>query len=164
MAPIHSRLKEIREERGFYAADLAASCGVRRQTIYAIEGGSYIPNTAIAIRLARALDTSVEELFALETEKHVSKLETAELLDNSSMSAHEKQLVHVCERKGRLVVLPVQPSSNFLRPVNGVIERRCGRRIAIRMPDSALSRPDRIVIAGCDPALGESRCRGVSLA
>ena len=32
------------------------TAGVSRQTIYAIEAGSYVPNTAVALRLARALE------------------------------------------------------------------------------------------------------------
>jgi DNA-binding XRE family transcriptional regulator len=38
---------------------------VSRQTIYALEAGTFAPNTAVALRPAKALDTSVEELFSL---------------------------------------------------------------------------------------------------
>jgi putative transcriptional regulator len=48
------------------AANLAKAIAVSRQTIYAIESGIYIPNAAVAIRLAKALETTVEELFPLE--------------------------------------------------------------------------------------------------
>ena len=51
------------------AVDLAAQAGVTRQAIYAIEAGTYVPNTAVALRLARALETSVETLFALDPEE-----------------------------------------------------------------------------------------------
>src|SRR5580698_6934082 len=61
-----NRLGGIRKSRGVAAADLAAQAGVTRQAIYAIEAGTYIPNTVVALRLARALETSVEELFALD--------------------------------------------------------------------------------------------------
>ncbi len=45
------------------AASLAAAVAVSRQTIYQIEDGSFVPNTAVALRLARALDATVEQLF-----------------------------------------------------------------------------------------------------
>jgi putative transcriptional regulator len=44
-------------------ADLA---GVTRQTILAIEKGNYRPSVELALRLARALGTTVDALFELE--------------------------------------------------------------------------------------------------
>jgi len=49
-----NRLSEIRQARGYGAAELAKAGGVTRQAIYAIEAGAYVPNTAVALRLARA--------------------------------------------------------------------------------------------------------------
>src|SRR5271168_3043324 len=62
---IENNLAGIRQKRGLSAAWLAQAVGVSRQTIYAMEAGSYIPNTAVALRLARELESSVEDLFAL---------------------------------------------------------------------------------------------------
>ena len=64
-----NRLAGMRKARGISAVDLAAQVGVTRQAVYAIEAGTYMPNTAVALRLARVLDTSVEDLFALEEEE-----------------------------------------------------------------------------------------------
>jgi DNA-binding XRE family transcriptional regulator len=47
------------------AAQLARTVGVARQTIYAVEAGSYVPNAAVALRLARVLQVTVEDLFWL---------------------------------------------------------------------------------------------------
>ena len=46
--------------------DLAAAVGVSRQTIIAIENDKYNPTLELAMRLARYLGTTVEELFQLE--------------------------------------------------------------------------------------------------
>jgi putative molybdopterin biosynthesis protein len=46
-------------------AQLARSVGVTRQAIYAIEAGSYLPNTVVSLQLARALETKVHDLFVL---------------------------------------------------------------------------------------------------
>ena len=62
---IHNTLAEIRQRRGFSAAELAKHIGVSRQTIYAMEHGSYVPNTSVALKLAHELDVKVEELFQL---------------------------------------------------------------------------------------------------
>lgn len=47
-------------------AQLAAEVGVSRQTIIAIERGDYSPSVYLALRAARALDTTVEALFSLD--------------------------------------------------------------------------------------------------
>ena len=44
-------------------AELATAVGVSRQTIISIEGGDYAPSVFLALRVARALDTTVEDLF-----------------------------------------------------------------------------------------------------
>src|SRR5579863_7499670 len=66
---VHSRLAEIRQRRGVAAAEVARRAGVSRQTVYAMEAGSYVPNTAVALRLARILEVRVEELFHLDPDQ-----------------------------------------------------------------------------------------------
>jgi len=62
---------------------LANKVGVTRQTIYAIEAGTYLPNTEVTLRLARQLEVSVEELFSLPGEQQEeSATVTAEYLGN----------------------------------------------------------------------------------
>ena len=55
---IANRLAEFREKRGFSAAALAKNIRVSRQTIYAMEAGDYVPNTAVALKLARTLEAT----------------------------------------------------------------------------------------------------------
>ncbi|MGB2722874.1 MAG: helix-turn-helix transcriptional regulator [Rhodococcus sp. (in: high G+C Gram-positive bacteria)] len=47
-------------------AELGSICGVSRQSIVSVEGGDYAPSVYLALRLARALDTTVETLFGEE--------------------------------------------------------------------------------------------------
>ena len=61
-----SRIRELRKAMGSRQEDLAAAVGVSRQTIIAIENDKYDPTLALAMRLARHLGTTVEELFTLE--------------------------------------------------------------------------------------------------
>ena len=60
-----NRLKEFRTARGLTQADLAARIGVSRKTINTVENSVFVPSPILALSLARALDTSVEELFQL---------------------------------------------------------------------------------------------------
>ena len=43
--------------------DLAARCGVTRQTIVAIENAKYSPTLELAFRIARAFGRPLEEVF-----------------------------------------------------------------------------------------------------
>lgn len=45
---------------------LADLVGVSRKTINTVERGIFVPSTLLALKLARALDCSVEELFRIE--------------------------------------------------------------------------------------------------
>jgi putative transcriptional regulator len=46
---------------------LADLVGVSRKTINTVERGIFVPSTLLALKLARALGCSVEELFRIET-------------------------------------------------------------------------------------------------
>jgi len=47
-------------------AELAERAGITRKSINAIEAGQMVPSTILALKLARALGLTVEDLFALE--------------------------------------------------------------------------------------------------
>lgn len=59
-------IKKLRKEAGLRQEDLASKVGVSRQTIIAIENDKYDPTLELAMKLARQLQTTVEELFILE--------------------------------------------------------------------------------------------------
>lgn len=61
-----NRIKVLRKSMGYRQEDLSAALGVSRQTIIAIENDKYNPTLELAMRLARHLGTTVEELFQLE--------------------------------------------------------------------------------------------------
>ncbi len=63
-----NRIKELRKAAGYRQEDLARALGVTRQTIIAIENDKYDPSLVLAMKLARFLQTTVEELFQMEDE------------------------------------------------------------------------------------------------
>lgn len=64
---MENRVRYFRFMRGEMSqAALSELVGVSRQTIVAIERGNYNPSVELALRLARVLGTTVEELFTLE--------------------------------------------------------------------------------------------------
>lgn len=58
-----NNIRELRKRLFLRQEDLASMACVSRQTINAIENAKYAPSLALAIRLARLLDTTVEEVF-----------------------------------------------------------------------------------------------------
>jgi putative transcriptional regulator len=60
-------LKLQRALRGLTQAEMADMAGVTRKSINAIETGNMVPSTILALKLAKALGVTVEELFSLES-------------------------------------------------------------------------------------------------
>jgi putative transcriptional regulator len=60
-----NRLRDARETRGLTQAQLADLIGVSRKTVNTVENGIFVPSTAIALKLAKALGQTVESLFFL---------------------------------------------------------------------------------------------------
>jgi putative transcriptional regulator len=60
-----NRLREERARRDLTQAQLAELVGVSRKTINTVENGVFVPSTVLALRLAKALRTTVEALFQL---------------------------------------------------------------------------------------------------
>lgn len=57
-------VRRHRQVAGLTQAQLATACEVSRQTVVAVEAGDYAPSVYLALRLAAALRTDVESLFA----------------------------------------------------------------------------------------------------
>jgi putative transcriptional regulator len=64
-----NRLREGRLAKGFTQEYLAGLVGVTRQTIIAIEKGKFVPSVKLALQLASALNTSLENVFWLESSR-----------------------------------------------------------------------------------------------
>ena len=58
-----NRLKELRKKKKITQDELAKELNVSRQTINAIENEKYNPTLELAMKLAKFLNTSVEDLF-----------------------------------------------------------------------------------------------------
>jgi putative molybdopterin biosynthesis protein len=143
-----NRLAGVRKSRGIAAADLAAQACITRQAIYAIEAGTYVPNTSVALRLARALETSVEDLFALEDEASpVNSAQSFEPLDETSPAAPGEP-IQIC-RVGRRMIGVVPPSFPAYLPVADGVVTDSGHASLT----GELGGGERLLIAGCDPAL-----------
>lgn len=153
MGRVQSNLATIRKARGIGAADLAKKVAVTRQTIYAIEAGTYVPNTEVTLRLARELEVSVEELFSLPSAKQEEvAAATAEYLGQSELA--NGQAVRVCRVGTKWVSVPVDARPYHLPEADAVITGSVSRsqKAKLRLFSEEETMRNKIVLAGCDPA------------
>ena len=152
---VENRLAQLRKSRGVGASDLARRVNISRQTIYAIEAGTNVPNTETALLLARELEVTVDELFSLgESAQSSPESISAEVL--SAAPAENGQPVRICQMGSRWVSVPVTPSPYFMPEADGII-RRTGRAngradLVVFAKEEAAQK--RLLLAGCDPATG----------
>src|SRR4051812_33996706 len=119
---ILNRLADLRERRGMGAAELAKLSGVSRQTVYAMEAGNYVPNTALALKLARALEATVEELFSLPDELPAPELSAkrVKLLPGSGR-LEEGQPVQLCRVDRQTIASPPSPAPWYFPASDAVV-------------------------------------------
>jgi putative molybdopterin biosynthesis protein len=153
---IENHLGTLRQKRGFSAIRLAGMTGVSRQTIYAIESGTYVPNTAVALRLARALETTVEEIFGLPEEEAGEDLraEEARLLPGGETLV-PGQPVQLCRMEDRLIANAPSPVPWYFPAADAVVadgEVKKGKA-QVQIFQSEGNFTNRILVAGCDPGI-----------
>ncbi|MGD2058399.1 MAG: helix-turn-helix transcriptional regulator [Anaerolineales bacterium] len=60
---VDNKVRERRQELGLTQEQLGEATKVTRQTIIALEKGGYTPSVELALKIARKLKTTVEDLF-----------------------------------------------------------------------------------------------------
>jgi putative transcriptional regulator len=61
-----NRIKEFRTRRGMTQDELATLANVRRETIVFLEQGKYNPSLKLAHDVAKALGSTIDEMFIFE--------------------------------------------------------------------------------------------------
>jgi transcriptional regulator with XRE-family HTH domain len=138
---IPSTLRERRQHARLTQAELAGRAGVSRQLVQAVEAGENTPAVDAALRLARALSCTVEELFTSTPSAIVPALGDAVPDDTPLRVGRVGDQLVAAELADHGTA-----GETWARP-DGVIED--GR---LRLFGGAS--PAGLVIAGCDPALG----------
>jgi len=143
---ITCQVKSYRLAKGWSQEELAEKVNVRRQAIYDIESGRYLPNTAIALRLARTFGCRVEDLFLDQTQPEP---QTVHVLNGVR---GESTRLAISRVRDRLVAVPLQGAESIpfgLRPADGLLTPD-GKKAQIFYPAECLEQT--IILMGCDPA------------
>jgi putative molybdopterin biosynthesis protein len=154
---IENRLSQMRQKRGYSAAALAGKVGVSRQTIYAMEAGSYVPNTLVALRLARVLEVPVEEIFSLEESPLPASAREVDLLPGGQ-TVEPGLPVQICQVDKRTMGVSPTPVAWYLPPADAVVidsaekaSRQRKARVQLFQEEEQFG--NRLLMAGCDPAM-----------
>jgi putative transcriptional regulator len=75
MTAMRTRIKELRARYDLTQDELAKKVGVRRETILFIEKGNYNPSLKLAHDIAKALQTTIDNLFIFEDSNKASTSE-----------------------------------------------------------------------------------------
>jgi molybdate-binding protein/DNA-binding XRE family transcriptional regulator len=133
---------------------LGQAAGISRQAYAAIESSSAVPSTEVALRLARALGSTVEQLFLLPDEARPTVM--AELVGDAPPAAApgRVRLVHV---GGRLFARPLTGAAGILRLLpwaDGVALPRADPSdpVPVELLNGIPSAERMLVMLGCDPA------------
>jgi molybdate-binding protein/DNA-binding XRE family transcriptional regulator len=154
---VKNNLAALRRKRGLAAPEVALAVGVNRQTIYAIEGGSYVPNTLVALRLARLFEVNVEEIFLLEAAAPPpDDLQQVTLLPGDESGSGG--LLQLCQVDDRLIAVRPSLTPWVLPAADAVL---CEEENSALESDQRQVRSfrdfseygKRLLIAGCDPAI-----------
>jgi len=142
-----NRVREVREARGLSQVALAERACLTRQSVGAIEAGRATPAVDVALRLARALDSQVEDLFGAP--EGTPPLEV-ELASDAAASGSRLALALVRERW-----IGVSLARDGVRTAADALVVKARGRGATVTPLRALAEArDHFVLMGCATGLG----------
>ena len=143
---LSNRIRGIRTEARLSQDELASRAGLTRQSVNAIENGQYVPNTVVAMRLARALQVRVEDLFALDAAE--------EDVDAAPLESGGTQRVVAGVIDGEIAahgLRGIRSVADGFVPADGLYDETTGRTTLLT-PRDVLERT--ALLVGCDPSLG----------
>ena len=149
---LRNQLRAIRTRLGLSQQELALSAGVARQTIGGMENGDYAPSAAVALRLAKALDCRMEDLFWLEGES-----DAVEAVPVGAFPPGEPTRITLAKVGERWMAYPLRGAAAFrseMIPADGIgTAHGESGTIAARLLEEPESLARAAVLAGCAPAL-----------
>lgn len=147
--PMHdhgtNRVREQREAHGLSQIALAERSSLTRQSIGAIEAGRAVPGVDVALRIARALDCQVEELFGAGVESNVVATEPS-----SPCLTARVAMAHIA---GRWVSLPLGEDGIRIS-ADGIVAHQRRDQVEVEPLRPPAEARDNVVLMGCAGGLG----------
>lgn len=145
---VSNQVRDLRVAKNLTQSELAKLSGLSRQAINSIEANRYVPNALVAIQLARALGSRVEEIFQLpETSPECS----VTMIGGTKTKGNR---VAVAQVRNRLVGHELGGFRDFqdgFSCADGVLVNPKGK---VQLHSSSDRLEKTALILGCDPSLG----------
>ena len=143
---ITCKVKEFRIQKGWSQEELAACLDLRRQAIYDIESGRYLPNTVIALRLAKVFGCRVEDLFVETTAPQDVPVA---VISGAAEPSARLALGRVRDRVVGFSLKGAESVPFGLRCADGLLAND-GKSARILLPADQMAKT--VILMGCDPA------------
>jgi putative molybdopterin biosynthesis protein len=146
-----------REQLGWRPVELAARADLTRQALHSVETGQAVPSTLVALRLARALSCTVEDLFSL-----AGSTLTVALPGGPQHSLPRGTRVQLAQVADRWLGFPLSGQVGWGLAADGIVtESPAGVSNRDQVPqvrvelfgDLRLAARSAVLV-GCDPSLG----------
>lgn len=140
-----NRVRDMRERRGLSQVVLAERSTLTRQSVSAIEAGRATPAVDVALRIARALDCQVEDLFGGAQE--------APVLTTEASSKNLVGRVAMAHLAGRWVSYPLVDDGGRISADGVVADARQGA-VNVEPLRSLPEARQNVIVMGCAAGLG----------
>ncbi|HVE81865.1 MAG TPA: helix-turn-helix transcriptional regulator, partial [Myxococcales bacterium] len=141
-------VRKARLAAGVDQGRLAERIGLSRQALSAIETGAATPSTAVALRIAAALEKPVEQLFWLEPRSATAKVSLAQAPLPKAGRPRRVRRLALGEVGGRRVGHAL--AEEDFAQADGLLSPRGGQVRLLRAPEDV---DQNVLVSGCDPAL-----------
>lgn len=147
VTPANHPLVAARRQRNLTQAELARQIGVSRQFLNQMESGRVLPNVAVALQLAVALNCTVEELF-----RSAVPAATAPVVILADERLHPGARVRLARIETHWVAHPAETADSLaagFAAADAVLLEE--QRVRLLVPEPRIE--GNLLLAGCDPAM-----------
>ena len=142
---VSCRLKELRTKKKMTQSELAGLVGIKRQAVYDIEAGRYLPNTGVALAMAQVLGCRVEDIFY----QAPGQARDVVLVDEEFAWGPRVNIAKVRERHFAYPLVGTHAKMEDMGAADGLLEPGQARA-KILLPEERVA--STALLLGCDPA------------
>ena len=142
---VSCRLKALRTQKKMTQSELAGLVGIKRQAVYDIEAGRYLPNTGVALAMAQVLGCRVEDIFY----QAPGQTRDVVLVDEEFAWGQRVNIAKVRERHFAYPLVGTHARMEDMGAADGLLEPGKARA-RILLPEERVA--STALLLGCDPA------------
>lgn len=142
---LSNRTRNLRLKLGLTQAQLAEKAGISRTGVTAVENNKLVPSVAVALAIAKVLDTTVEHLFGSSDSDEDADARKSEVW--ALAPSLGSKVCWYAEVRGRTILVPALSVSAPAFPPDRIVDSPSINNVRSRAEKT-------LVVASCDPAAG----------